>query len=279
MDAIAVTGIPGAEWSALLKSPADILHLSCRRHGKGPWSCLGFLNARDLVTLALPQTDRPLRKLVFYLSACRQCNPAVAEHLDAEMEAAAAFLGRYGKLCIHEGEKPPQPDEEMRVLSRRSFFGSLLETGMATVRNVMWPEEAPSPLPKAQDRAKVLTGRTENELALPQAVFPLLRVDTGCLACELCAKVCPTGSLTAVDHGQSLELRQEPLLCTGCELCIAHCPAACLSIEETGPALGKTLCLQEYPCCNECGKPFKPAGQQLTCFDCLLKGRESIFGP
>ena len=143
----------------------------------------------------------------------------------------------------------------------------------------MWPEEAPSPLSKAQDRAKVLTGRTENELALPQAVFPLLRVGAGCLACELCAKVCPTGSLTAVDHGQSLELRQEPLLCTGCELCIAHCPAACLSIEETGPALGQTLCLQEYPCCNECGKPFKPAGQQLTCFDCLLKGRESIFGP
>ena len=86
-------------------------------------------------------------------------------------------------------------------------------------------------------------------------------------------------ALTAVDPGQSLELRQEPLLCTGCELCIAHCPAACLSIEETGPALGQTLCLQEYPCCNECGKPFKPAGQQLTCFDCLLKGRESIFGP
>ena len=279
MDAIAVTGIPGAEWSALLKSPADILHLSCRRHGKGPWSCLGFLNARDLVTLALPQTDRPLRKLVFYLSDCRQCNPAVAEHLDAEMEAAAAFLGRYGKLCIHEGEKPPQPDEEMRVLSRRSFFGSLLETGMATVRNVMWPEEIPGPLTKAQDRARILAGRSENELALPQAVFPLISVGAGCLACELCAKVCPTGSLTALDHGQSLELRQEPLLCTGCGLCVAHCPAACVSLEENGPALATTVCLQEYPFCNECGKPFKPAGQQLTCFDCLLKGRESIFGP
>ena len=279
VDAIAVAGIPAAEWTALLKSPADILHLSCRRHGTGPWSCLGFLNARDLVTLALEQQDRPPRNLIVYLSPCRQCNPAVAAHLETELEAAAAFLASYGKLCIHKGKQPPQLDEAMRVLSRRSFFGSLLETGLATVRNVMWPEEIPGPLTKAQDRARILAGWSENELALPQAVFPLISVGAGCLACELCAKVCPTGSLTALDHGQSLELRQEPLLCTGCGLCVAHCPAACVSLEENGPALATTVCLQEYPCCNECGKPFKPAGQQLTCFDCLLKGRESIFGP
>ena len=280
VDAIGVAGILPATWASLIADPADTVHLSCRRKGSGPWPCLGFLNARDLVALALTRPTQPPRDIFIYFAGCRQCNPAIANHLEKELAAANSFLARYGKPCIREEMQPPPPAEETRLLSRRSFFGSLLETGVATVRNVIWAEENPVPLPKAQDRAKILSGLKYHEPdEVSQSVFPVVGIDGECLACSLCAKVCPTGSLTATDYEQRMELRHNPLLCTGCGLCTAHCPTACLVLAAAGPAREHTLRVQEYPLCNECGNPFKPAGQQLTCFDCLLKGRESIFGP
>ena len=76
-----------------------------------------------------------------------------------------------------------------------------------------------------------------------------------------------------------MELWQEPLLCTGCGLCVVHCPVDCITLAQEGPANKQKLIVQDFPRCNECGEIFKPAGQQLTCFECLLKGRQSIFGP
>lgn len=280
VDAIGVAGMLPAAWTDLIADPADTVHLFCRQQGTGPWPCLGFLNARDLVALALARPNQPTREIIIYSAACSQCKPVVAQHLATELALANDFLTRYGNPRLRVGSQPPPPAEETRLLSRRSFFGSLLETGAATIRNVIWAEENPAPLPKAQERAKVLRGL--GNLAsddLSQTVFSVVGIDGDCLACSVCAKVCPTGSLTATDHEQRMELRHNPLLCTGCGLCTVHCPTACLALAAAGPAREHTLRVQEFPLCNECGKSFKPAGQQLTCFDCLLKGRQSIFGP
>lgn len=143
----------------------------------------------------------------------------------------------------------------------------------------MWPEEGVAPLPKARDRAQHLRGRTDGALEESQEVFSTLAVASDCIACGLCAKICPVQALTSVEEPSCLELWQEPLLCTGCGLCAAHCPTQSITVFPEGKAAKQKLIVQDFPRCNECGEIFKPAGQQLTCFECLLKGRQSIFGP
>ena len=279
VDAIGVEGIPGRAWTGLIAREPRSLHLSCRRYGTGPWSCLGFLNARDLVAMAWFAGDQAPRDIYVYHSHCRECRPAVAESLEREMASANLFLARFGSGGIMSGEKPPPPETETKAMNRRSFFSSLLSTGVETARNVMWPEEGVVSLPKARDRAQHLQGRTDGALEESQEVFPTLAVAPSCIACGLCAKICPVQALTSVEEPSCLELWQEPLLCTGCGLCAAHCPTQSITVLPAGKAAKQKLIVQDFPHCNECGEIFKPAGLQLTCFECLLKGRQSIFGP
>ena len=279
VDAIGVEGIPVTAWNELTGRKAVSLHLSCRRFGSGPWSCLGFLNARDWVALAWPMADQALRDIFVYHSHCRKCRPSVADAVEREIGRANRFLARFGRERIQLGENPPWPDTETQAMNRRSFFSSLITTGVETARNVMWPEDGAVPLAKSRWRSQVLRDRDAAELAGPQDLFPTLAVAQNCIACGLCAKICPVQAITAVENDNCIELRHEPLLCTGCGLCAAHCPVDSITLACEGQAAKQKLIVQDFPGCIECGAIFKPAGQQLTCFDCLLKGRQSIFGP
>jgi ferredoxin len=279
VDAIGVEGIPVAAWNELVASESGDLHISCRRYGTGVWSCLGFLNARDLVAMAWTEGLRAPRNIFVYHSHCRECRPAVAESLEREIMAANLFLARFGSGEILSGEKPPLPESETKAINRRSFFSSLLSTGVETARNVMWPEDGAVPLPKARDRAQRLRDRKDGALDEAQELFPALSIAPNCIACGLCIKICPVQALTAIEKASSLEVWQEPLLCTSCGLCAAHCPTQSITLVPKGIAAKQKLIVQDFPRCNECGEFFKPAGLQLTCFECLLKGRQSIFGP
>ena len=278
VDAIGVEGLPVSAWNELIARTEGPLHLSCRRLGTGKWSCLGFLNAQDLVALAWPQ-QQTMREVFLYIDQCRDCRPEVGDRLSREMAAANRFLARAGGEWIVSGSKPPLPESETRAINRRSFFNSLLATGMETARNVMWPESDVAPLPKAVWRSNLLQGRSFANSDEIQDVFSTLTVTKDCIACGLCAKICPVQSLTSVEKEAYIELWHEPLTCTGCGLCAVHCPVDCLTLRPSGQTGRQKLIVQEYPRCNECGEIFRPAGLQLTCFDCLMKGRQDIFGP
>lgn len=277
VDAIGIEGIPLSAWQELVRSGTGDLHLSCRRHGDGPWACLGFLNARELVALAWGAGEGGSRNVFLHVSACQECRPAVAESLTGAMEAADGFLTlfRSGRI-LPEAGSPPHTEE---ALNRRSFFTSLFSAGVQTARNVLWPEDGTAPLPKSQWRAGIFRGRPLPGAEITQEVFPAMSVESSCLACGLCAKLCPTQAITAEEDSRGLVLWHEPLLCTGCGLCAAHCPESSIALLSIGPAQKRKLIAQDFPRCNECGGVFKPAGRQLTCFDCLLKGRQSVFGP
>ena len=278
VDAIGVEGLPVSAWKEATERTEGTLHLSCRRYGTGPWSCLGFLNARDLVALAWPTAVQG-RDVYVYSSNCQECRAPVSESLEREMARANRFLARLGSGRVLQGEQPPVSEKENMAMDRRSFFTSLFSTGVETARNVMWPEADAAPLPKARWRSEVLQGRSGVELVENQEVFPTLEIAPGCIACALCAKICPMQAISGIENETGVELWHAPLLCTGCGLCIAHCPVNAITLASEGKAVKQLLRTAEFPHCNECGQPFKPAGQQLTCFECLLKGRQSIFGP
>jgi ferredoxin len=202
----------------------------------------------------------------------------VAGHLEREIDLAQDFLTSFGAGRVLHGEKPP-PDPEMKAVDRRAFFASLFSTSVETVRNVMWPEDRVVALPKAEWRSKILRERGQEEGTGMQSVFPSLSVAPACNACGLCVKVCPFKALTAVEQETFLELRHSPLLCSGCGLCVEHCPENAIQIMPEGKLGERLLITQDFPRCNDCGEAFRPAGRQLTCFDCLMKGRRSLFEP
>ena len=279
VDAIGVEGQPAGAWAELLQSAGSKVHLSCRKYGVGPWSCLGFLNACDLVTLAWRDAVQPQQQVFIHTKHCGACREAVASNLAQEIDRARQFLATGNSVAIRQDGEAPKDHREAKRMDRRGFFGALLSTGVETAQNVLWPEQGVRPFEKAKWRARLLRDRLGVTTPQAQDFFPVLAIEESCIACGLCAKICPIQAMTSVETPLALEISHQPLVCTGCALCIEHCPTGSIHRQPCGAAAARQLIAKEFPRCNECGEVFKPAGKQLTCFDCLLKGRQSVFGP
>jgi ferredoxin len=120
---------------------------------------------------------------------------------------------------------------------------------------------------------------------------------SGCSFCELCANVCPTGSLLAERHdGGSLRLSLEPGRCTGCGACVALCPEKVITLAKAveGKVMGtgrRVVATRPALTCETCGAPLPAAlstaalsrmgasrplfapGASGICADCRLGGR------
>lgn len=276
-DAIGVEGISAAAWNEQTRKNDRARHFSCLRYGEGPWSCLGFLTARDMIALTLAGGETGGCDIFIHDTKCQQCKPPIAAHLEREIAVARAFVSAQGNPRIFNGAIVEKNKIVVRKIDRRSFFSSLLKTGAQTARNVIWPEDAVTPLTKVVWRVQALQGISLRQAE--QSAFPVLSVASGCAACGLCAKICPTKALQAHATDSSLQLSHTPLACSGCGLCIEHCPEGAIAVEQSGSNLPYLLICKNFPTCNECGNAFQPAGKQLTCFDCLMKGSRSVFEP
>ena len=277
VDAIGVEGISVTHWAQVVEKKETTLHFSCTRFGTGPWSCLGFLTARDMIALALTGNEKDICDVVIHDIKCRQCNPPVSTHLEREIAVANSFLLEFGKRKVQHGENVGACATIETLLDRRAFFSSLLKVGAQTARNVIWPGDSVAPLPKNAWRQQTL-----QKIDWPQGVqsaFPVLTVAENCIACGMCEKICPTKAITSFAKETGLELTHAPFACTGCGLCLEHCPEEAIAFAQTGSNLPYLLISKEFPHCNECGALFQPAGKQLTCFECLMKGCRSIFEP
>ena len=279
-DAIAVEGYTQQAWQEMT-AEASIrpLALGCRKYNCGNWACLGFLTAPDLIALSWQSRDLLPQKLLIYHSRCAECRPAVAEHLQREIIKANDFLDRLGGGTISTAHGEMAGSGRVNTVDRRAFFQSLFTAGASAARNVLWPEDAFVRLPRNEWRANCLRGRNHPALQGKQSLFATLVAEKNCVACGLCAKICPTAAIREKETPDALTLFFEPLACSQCGLCIQHCPENCLRIVEEGPAEEYILICKDYPRCIECGQTFKPAGKQESCIECLLKGRRQIFGP
>jgi formate hydrogenlyase subunit 6/NADH:ubiquinone oxidoreductase subunit I len=273
-----VEGVPTSLWEEVTQDISGDIHFACKAKNNGKWGCLGFLDSPDLFALAW-QGELEGRAVLLHTGACEGCRKEVAKHISYCAQKSSELAGFCGRGQVIQTDRVLPRPEESEKLERRAFFNALFKAGSEAVRNAVWPDENVRPIDKKRWRARKFLGNVRFPDIAIQAVFPGLRIENKCIACGLCTKICPFGALQGEDKVTALELRFFPVACSGCGLCVSHCPEECISIIESGPVNDYVIHEQPFPRCNECGQVFQPAGAQLTCFECLMKGRRSIFEP
>ncbi len=95
-----------------------------------------------------------------------------------------------------------------------------------------------------------------------QCPFAEITVQENCIACELCSSLCPTKAIEVHKDENSVFLSFKYRDCMGCGLCESTCPEKAVSLKrvfDVGRLLEdvpKTLLMQGFIACSNCGKPF-----------------------
>jgi len=122
--------------------------------------------------------------------------------------------------------------------------------------------------------------------ALSAKFFPDMSISGRCALHGVCSAVCPSGALAVIRNEFSAGLCFDPELCLACGLCVRHCPTGSLSMSTIGNAADthsmdeKQLNLYPLRDCVRCGKSFVSHGHDDTCPSCHdnRKMAESLFG-
>lgn len=181
--------------------------------------------------LAADRYGRTLHPRIFAAGDVATGPRDLIEAIAAGQRAAAgivhALTERSGEPLARAVKPPPVP-RAPRLLDARRFWSGYDAQGRAR-------------LPMAPAEAR--TGPIEVERGLPPAEATreadrCLRCDehlelmpARCVACGLCADVCPTGCLALVrrESGTQVELRIDDDACIRCWLCVARCPGEALA--------------------------------------------------
>lgn len=255
---------------ALFRRDAGQAGLVCRRQQEqSPWPCLGFLDGRLLLALAVcwAADNRPV---ILDDSACRACDPQVAEHLAAVVGKTNGLLAEAGLPAIVSGKVVY--DYRERSVTRRAFFSQLLGLAGETLREAVAASNGTcEPLPRREWFDRHVTAQVLGEgLACGLFSTPAIRAEV-CNACGLCVKHCPQGALRTVDYGTALEFCHTPLACIGCGVCAAYCPQGAITLTAAAVTDKHTIARVDFPRCELCGQVFQPTGGQTACIECLFR--------
>ncbi|WP_018864018.1 4Fe-4S dicluster domain-containing protein [Thioalkalivibrio sp. ARh3] len=266
--------------------------------------CLGGLDAGTLAQLCTLQ-----RGPVWLLDRgwCQECPAGGGAHpATSAVESAADALRASGAApdrlpCIHSSPMdhresasatiPPRMTEAS--VSRRGLFRHL--AGQVASAHEQWSlaesaegASAPEPLAgriPAPPRRRMVRASLAFSERLPEALSPRVEVDhETCCNHRVCASLCPTGALSAVDRDGSSGLDFDPAACIDCGLCQGVCPERALSVAPSGGEAGR-ITRHAFSRCRECLRPFAGGGPGSLCPVCDKKygllaggGYELLFG-
>ncbi len=271
--------------------------------------CLAALSPAHL--LPLTRRENPV---VLDDSHCAACpigtvHPYIEQSV-ARTNAWAATLGDYTPIRLRTRQPADTPlapravvDIDRPPVSRRGFFKSISQLGKESIgavlaedpvdpaslgRFVPVSERLPHFVPA--QRARVLSFLDEQLQDVPPdpatpvhdaagalPVFDVVVSPEKCTACGLCARFCPTGSLTFLSDETRFALGFYPALCLGddCGICQVACPEDAISLEHVAPApaiLSKQpryLAAGELAKCSMCGQPIAAGDEHpSTCYVC-----------
>jgi energy-converting hydrogenase A subunit P len=249
--------------------------------------CLGVLDAAMLATLA----QRGVEVTFAGTQLCSSCsNGKVAQrlltrHLEA-VELLRQTMGNAKWAAIRVstgGDRTMAHNASRRHLFRR-FLGRAVDDVVEDATDF-----TSQPVPSQAIRIAVpalTTGRDllqklfdttpEDAPVLPhhEGLFAAaVRLDAGCTACEVCARVCPTGALKIGESAASWALMFQFSRCVGCGVCVEVCQPRVLRFAEAMSALPEartlvTLHARAKQRCGRCDRFFISAQPKEFCPVC-----------
>ncbi|MDA3945809.1 MAG: 4Fe-4S binding protein [Helicobacteraceae bacterium] len=100
-----------------------------------------------------------------------------------------------------------------------------------------------------------------------------------CTACQMCYRVCPTGSLTSNARNGKIDF--DPFLCIKCHICHDVCEPDALTLSDTynvkeffEPSV-QNLVTFDVQSCDECGRSFTSLAGAKMCYQCKCEDEEA----
>ncbi|MCC7208759.1 MAG: 4Fe-4S binding protein [Anaerolineae bacterium] len=175
-------------------------------------------------------------------------------------------------------------------LSRRHFLRLAIPPAESAVDLLVERAEPQVSGPRSAPRERRRLLRALRRLPSPRqdavlddAEFTRLSASPACTACDLCARICPTGALELHKAEDAFALRFVAADCTNCGLCVEACSAGALS-RSGAPSLpevlqGECATLRSGPLqrCAKCHAAFSGDARDGLCPLCAAR-REQPFG-
>ena len=310
--ALRVSGFPRTEnVEAPLDGDGQPLHVDCWRvpreaspEGTLRVPCAGGLDAGTLAELTVLHGG-PLQLLD--RGWCRECPAGGCAHpVAAAVEEARRALAASGAAPERLPRIDEQPLDQRQAVSasipprmaearvsRRELFRHM--AGQVASASEQWRqgesaegEGQPAPLVDripAPPRQRMVRASLAFADVLPARLSPRVEVEGGeCCNHRICASLCPTGALGAVDREGQSGLDFDPAACIACGLCQGVCPERALSVSERDGAAG-AVTRHAFSRCSECLQPFASGSAGALCPTCDKKygllaggGYELLFG-
>lgn len=223
------------------------------------------------------------------LDACADCPLAAHETLIREQIAGAQALPGVGARVtaaepVDRPVKRPHYDVKDPPVSRRGLLG--LVTGQVTRADDLLPRDAPQVedgRSAPRERRRLLNVLRHVPQSDPLAPVPLagvafLKPSGDCTACEVCARVCPTGALTIEKDDDRFRLRFAVGQCTACNLCVDLCDANALAWDDSAATVSEmldpepiNLHVNTLHKCKKCGARFAGEPDNGLCPVCAFR--------
>lgn len=254
--------------------------------------CLSMLGASAYLGLLGLKVDR----LVVRLDACAECPlGGLRPHVEAAIEMAQTLAGRENAISV-QTQPPGRPAKKRPVysvnnppVSRRGLLRIMALQGASAADDLVAqynePADPESGIPQErQRRLAALAALRPVTSAAPIEDPTFTRIaatNAACTACGLCARVCPTHTLTFYENESAFALTFSAAACVNCGLCLNMCDAQALERGET-PSVAdifasEPVVLHEGALkrCKKCHVVFRGEGEY--CPTCAFR-RQNPFG-
>lgn len=237
-------------------SAAPVMYAACERtadrEGDAVLPCLHALGADDLIRAWLGG----VREVRIARMACDDCSRGGRARLDGAAKAVSAVLESRGLEAISVIELGVRDWQAALAAAKRRQDVSpsrrrFLKRGLREAAGLMLTAEA-KPADDPMRQAISLLPEPALAVFLHVPEFDEL----SCVACDACARICPTGALKIVDDAAEQAYVVHSSLCSGCAMCMDVCEPKAVRVGSLQAAPRRTLRLSPRSC-RACGALFR----------------------
>jgi len=300
-EALALDDFSATEFFFEFASSDDTL-LSCRKNVP----CLSVLNVEHVIGLASLKGG-----ITFDMGHCDGCDIAhtCKAQIEANAEEANYLLEAMESSAAVALEKVAyMPEEKVEAVEgeRRDFFRALnlknavsakqkfdREVEIATdalVEHTISTDEIAQLKQKGIPNKRKLLFTALKRAQKPSSYHVIdanevsftsqkLFDEEKCTACQMCYRVCPTGSLSSNVRNSKIDF--DPFLCIKCHICHDVCEPDALtlsssySVKEFFEPRVQNLVTFDVRNCDECGRLFTSLEGQKLCYQCKCEEEEA----